>query len=210
MSVAFAGVTAMSETVKVYVLFYEQQPIINLVQHEGMDAPTPVFSFAIEEESVIQAYSFTTEQDAGEFERALGDDAWGWLRTHIFWTSEEARQHVQDRLSRSEGGNPQRDRLRFLDPPSLVVARTPPFGGGAPTPEKIKVYAVHGQDQTVRENVKDDGVDGAINSYEFSTEEDVAEFLRALEFLQPWGKTTPCRTMEEALELQAELQGEPA
>src|SRR5262249_26118083 len=146
----------------------------------------------------IQVYSFTSEQDAAEFQRALGEDAWGWMRTCVFWTREEAVRHVEDSLARSTAkqlpAGPGSAHVQLVVRERPVACR-----GAAPAPGKIRVFAVYGEDQTVRETFEDGGLDEAVKGYAFSTGEDLAEFLRALEFLQPWGKTSCYRTLEDAV-----------
>src|SRR5262245_32504591 len=193
-----SGVSPMTnEKVQVHVLYYERYWLLDTVED---DAPA----------EAIQVYSFTSEQDAAEFERALGDDAWGWMRTCVFWDREEAVRHVEDSLARSAAVK-QLPR-RFVSSPVQMVVRERPAAcrGGAPAPGKIKVFAVFGEDQTVLETFEDGGLDEAVKSYAFSTEEDLAEFLRALEFLRPWGEASCYRKLEDAVEDQEDMRGTPA
>jgi len=184
------------QTVKVYVVFFERCWFLDTAED---DAPA----------EAIQVYSFTSEQDAAEFERALGEDAWGWMRTCVFWNREEAVRHVEDSLARSTveqlptGAGSVHVQL-------VVRERPVACPGAAPAPEKIRVFAVYGEDQTVQEMFEDGGLEEAIKSYAFSSEEDLAEYLRALEFLQPWGQTSCYRKLEGAVADLEKLRGTPA
>jgi hypothetical protein len=101
------------------------------------------------------------------------------------------------------------------DPGSLPLAlivreRRAECRGGTPHSEKIEVFAVYGIENTVAEKVADEGLDAAIRVYSFSTEEDVAEFLRALDLIQHWGKAI-CRLVKNgACPAQEEMRGAPA
>jgi len=181
---------------KVYVLFCDRSPFFDAVPNDG-------------KENVIHEFSFTTSGDAIEFMGAVGDDAWGWQLTSIFWNPEEAVKHVEECLARSATGEQQHTGPESC-PRAVVRERPPQCRGGASTSEGIMVIAVYGEDQTVASTVKHMGMGEAIKRYVFSTEEDPAEFLRALEYLLPWGEASCHPTMEDAAALQEYLRGTPA
>jgi hypothetical protein len=184
------------------------------------------------EDKNMLVFSFTTEGDAVQLWFAIRDDACGWLRTCIFWTDEDAVKYVlgclppqlREQLEEEDAGSMPSEGRKALqgrrgeqqeeDPASLpfgLIVRERPAEcrGGTPHSEKIEVFAVYGLEETVVEKVRDEGLDAAIRVYSFSTEEDVAEFLRGLELLWHWGKAI-CRLVKKAAcPAQEELRGTP-
>jgi hypothetical protein len=186
MSVAFAGVTAMSEKVKVTVLYYYLHRCIPTVEGERGEEP-------------IEEYALTSEQDAALFEQEM-DDAAGWMRICSFRTREDAVKYVEECLSRSAEGDQPRNRPSACPGGTAAAERTVTRRRGTHTAEQHEVLVVYGEDDTVRGKVEGRGMDAAIHSYPFSTEQDAAEFERALENHHRWWENDTFRTREEAVE----------
>jgi hypothetical protein len=133
------------------------------------------------------AFSFTTKRDLVEFEFALCDYVSSPWRTCTCWTYGDAVKYAQDCAASLSSEKPRDD-----DPGSscaLIVRERPTAcRGGTPHSGKIEVFAVYGFEKSVAEKVAKGGPDAAIFVYSFSTEEDVAEFLRALELIQNWNR----------------------
>jgi hypothetical protein len=188
-------------TTKVYVLYYDLNKCIlyhdlnrciGTVKDERRDEP-------------IEEYALTTEQDAALFKHGM-DDAAGWMRICSFRTREEAVKHVEECLSRAAAGVQPRNHPWACQGRTAPAERTVTCRRGTHTAEQHEVHVVYGEDDTVQEKVEEGGMDAAIHTYQYSTEQDAAEFERALENHHGWWENDTFRTREEAVECLQEYR----
>jgi len=177
----------MSQTKSpVFVLYYDLNRCIGTVEGERRDEP-------------IVEYALTTKKDTALFRRGM-DDAAGWMRICSFGSREEAVQHVKECLSRAAKGDQQRIRPWAGQGMTTAVVRTVTCRRGTRTAGQNQVHVVYGEDETVKDEVEEVGVGAIIHTYEYSTEQDVAEFERALENHAGWWENDCFGTRADAIE----------